>query len=142
MVISGLPGTGKSTVAQAVARHLEAVHLSIDPVEDAMLGAGVRATGVAAYEVVRVMAEQNLRLDRAVVVDAVNDSEAARQTWRRAALDAGVPLRFVLLVMNDGAAHRRRLEGRTCRFENVPEPTWEQAQARATRFEPWSGRSR
>lgn len=88
LVISGLPGIGKSAVASAVAQRLEAVHLSIDPVEDAMLGAGVQqgwTTGVAAYEAVRVMAENNLALGRCVVVDAVNDSEAARDTWRRAA---------------------------------------------------------
>ena len=47
------PATGKSAVALAVAEHLHAVYLSIDPVEDAMLGAGLPAgwtTGVAAYE--------------------------------------------------------------------------------------------
>lgn len=52
IVISGLPGTGKSTVAAALARNLQATHLSIDEVENAMLGAGLSPgfrTGVAAY---------------------------------------------------------------------------------------------
>jgi len=88
IVISGLPGTGKTAVAAGVAARLRAVHLSIDTVEDAMLGAGLAPgwqTGVAAYEATRAAAEQNLALGRDVVVDAVNDSEPARQTWRRAA---------------------------------------------------------
>src|SRR3954451_4266741 len=83
IVISGLPGTGKSAVAAALAARLGAAHLSIDPIEDALLGAGIPRsweTGVAAYEAARVMAEQNLSLGASVVVDAVNDSEPARET--------------------------------------------------------------
>jgi predicted kinase len=74
-----------------------------------------------------------------VVVDAVNDSEPARQTWRRAAQHAAVPLAFVLLVVADEQLHRRRLEGRTRAFRNIAEPTWHEVKARAATFEPWSG---
>ncbi len=74
-----------------------------------------------------------------MVVDAVNDSEPARQTWRRAAQHAAVPLAFVLLVVADEQLHRRRLEGRTRAFRNIAEPTWHEVKARAATFEPWSG---
>lgn len=142
VVISGLPGTGKSAVADAVARRLQAAHLSVDPVENAMLGVGLEsgwATGVAAYEAVRVMAEANLALGRSVVVDAVNDSEAARETWRMAADTTGVTVSFVLLTVPDLAEHRRRLEGRERGFSNIKEPSWNQVRARADAYEPWSG---
>jgi predicted kinase len=141
VVISGLPGTGKSAVARAVAERLHAVHLSVDPVEDAMLGAGLErgwATGVAAYEAVRVMAEENLTLGVGVVVDAVNDSEAARETWRNAARTTATPVPFVLLTVSDAAEHRRRLEGRARGFRNVGEPTWDQVQTRAAEYAPWT----
>ncbi|WP_115923773.1 AAA family ATPase [Calidifontibacter indicus] len=85
IAISGLPGVGKSSIAAAVASRDGAVHLSIDPVEESILACGLPSgwqVGVAAYEAVGAMAEQNLRLGRDVVVDAVNDSEEARQTWR------------------------------------------------------------
>ena len=81
VVVSGLPGTGKSTVAVALARQVRAVHLSIDEVEEAMLGAGLPptfATGVAAYEAVRAAVEQNLALGHHVVVDAVNEKGLPR----------------------------------------------------------------
>jgi predicted kinase len=142
VVISGLPGTGKTTVARAVAEQLSAVHLSIDEVEDALLGAGLErgwTTGVAAYEVVRVLAESNLTLGRTVVVDAVNDSEPARATWPRAARAAGVDVRFVVLVATDEERHRQRLESRGARFSHLPEPTWQDVRARATTCEPWVG---
>lgn len=141
VVISGLPGTGKTAVATEVAREVGGVHLSIDTVEDALLGAGFPhswTTGVAAYEAVRAAAEQNLDLGRIVVVDAVNDSEPARDTWRRAAATAGAPLMFVLLTLNDEVEHRRRLEGRSRNLTNVIEPSWDDVSGRRVSFEPWT----
>jgi predicted kinase len=141
IVISGLPGTGKSAVAAVLADRLRAVHLSIDPIEDALLGAGLARsweTGVAAYEAARVMAERNLTLGRSVVVDAVNDSEPARETWRVAASNARADLAFVLLTLDDSVEHRRRLEGRVRELAHVPEPSWEDVLARAATYAPWA----
>ncbi len=140
-VISGLPGTGKSAVATGIATRLNAVHLSIDTAEDAMLGAGLPTgweTGVAAYEVTRAAAEQNLALGWDVVIDAVNDSEPARQTWRHAAGRAAVPLRFVLLICSNQQEHRRRLDSRRRGMRHLPEPTWDDVETRASGYEPWT----
>jgi predicted kinase len=140
VVVSGLPGTGKSAVAAELAARAGAVHLSVDPIEDALLSAGLPRcweTGVAAYEAARVMAEQNLGLGASVVVDAVNDSEAARATWRVAAANAGVELAFVLLTLDDEAEHRRRLGDRIRELVHVPEPSWTDVLARAAAYEPW-----
>lgn len=140
VVVSGLPGTGKSAVAAQLAARLEAVSLSVDPIEDALLRAGLPRswqTGVAAYEAARAVAEQNLLLGRPVVVDAVNDSKPARDTWRRASATAGIVATFVLLVLDDETEHRRRLAGRGWRLTHVPEPSWDDVRARAAAFEPW-----
>jgi len=140
LVVSGLPGSGKSTVAAALAARWTAVHLSVDDAEDAMLRAGLPQsweTGVAAYEVVRAAAEQNLALHRVVVVDAVNDSAIARRTWSAAARATGTEVRFAVLTAPPPAEHRRRLERRERRLAHLPEPTWEQVEARAAAFAPW-----
>jgi len=141
VVISGLPGTGKSAVAAGLAARCGAVHLSIDPIEDALLGAGLAPsweTGVAAYEAARAAAEQNLAVGLSVVVDAVNDSEQARETWRVAAARSGVGLTFVLLTLTDETEHRRRLAGRTRALAHVPEPSWDEVRARAASYAPWA----
>jgi predicted kinase len=141
IVISGLPGMGKSAVAAALAARLGAAHLSIDPIEDALLGAGLARsweTGVAAYEAARVMAEQNLALGASVVVDAVNDSEPARETWRVAAANARTELALVLLTLDDEAKHRQRLEGRSRDLTHLPEPSWDDVRARAAAYAPWA----
>ena len=140
MVISGLPGVGKTSVAALLAAHLSAVHLSIDAVEESMLACGLPpgwTVGVAAYEAARAMAEQNLRLGHRVVVDAVNDSEEARQTWRNAAAETGAGLDFVHLVASDTQEHKRRLRTRDRGFVQVGEPTWDDVKRRREGYAAW-----
>jgi predicted kinase len=140
VVISGLPGTGKSTAGEAVARRSRAVWLSVDEVEEALLGVGLPSdwtTGVAAYEAVAAAAAENLRLGHVVIVDGVNDSEPARDTWRRAAEAAAAPLVFVLLTPPPEQEHRLRLESRTRNLTHQSEPTWDDVQARAQTYESW-----
>lgn len=142
IVVSGLPGVGKTAVAAAVATRLNGVHLSVDPVEDAMLRCDLPAgwnVGVAAYEAVRTMVEANLALGRVVVVDAVNDSEAARDTWRDAARNTKAALTFAVLTCSDVDEHRRRLEGRTREFSRLPEPSWSQVLNRSRDYVSWTG---
>jgi len=142
IVVSGLPGVGKSEAARRVAAALRAVHLSIDPVEEALLSTGLApgwTTGVAAYEAVRAAAESNLSLGLTVVVDAVNDSEPARETWRRASASTLAPVHWVMISCSDAGEHRRRLEGRERGLSHVVEPTWEEVRNLAAEYALWTG---
>jgi len=141
VVISGLPGVGKTTIAELAAARTGSVHLSIDAVEESILACGLPPgwkVGVAAYEAVRAMAEQNLLLGHAVVIDAVNDSEEARRTWRTAALRTGARIEFVHLVVSDVQEHERRLRGRDRGLSHVGEPTWSDVQRRRDDYAAWS----
>lgn len=141
IVVSGLPGVGKSAVAAELAGHLAATWVSVDPIEEALLRAGLPPgweTGVAAYEAAGAVAAQNLLAGRVVVADAVNDSEPARQAWRTAAAEADAEVRFFLLTLDDDEVHRRRLEGRERAFTRVPEPSWDDVVRRAGSYSPWA----
>lgn len=140
-MLSGLPGVGKTSVAVIVAARTSSVHLSIDAVEDSILACGLPRgweVGVAAYEATRAMAELNLRLGHDVVVDAVNDSDEARQTWRTAAARTGADLHFVHLVLSEEQEHRRRLQGRERGLAHVSEPTWVDVQQRRADYAAWT----
>ncbi|NNU28298.1 AAA family ATPase [Isoptericola sediminis] len=141
IVISGLPGVGKTSVAEIVAARTGSVHLSIDAVEESILACGLprgRHVGVAAYEAVGTMADLNLRLGRKVIVDAVNDSEEARQTWRAAASSNESRIDFVHLVISDALEHERRVTHRDRGFAHVGEPTWADVQHRRASYAAWS----
>lgn len=141
IVISGLPGVGKTSVAEIVAARTESMHLSIDAVEESILTCGLPRgwhVGVAAYEAVGTMAGLNLRLGRTVIVDAVNDSDEARQTWRVAAANNESRLDFVHLVISDALEHERRVTHRDRGLAHVGEPTWADVQHRRANFAAWS----
>ena len=141
VVVSGLPGVGKTSVAARVAARARSVHLSIDAVEESILACGLPSgwqVGVAAYEAARAMAEQNLRLGHDVVIDAVNDSDEARQAWRTAASRTGAHVEFVHLVLSDVQEHERRISGRDHGLVHVGEPTWADVQRRQADYAEWS----
>jgi len=141
VVLSGLPGVGKKSIAEVVAARTGSVHLSIDEVEESILACGLSPrwpVGVAAYEATRAMVERNLRLGHDVVVDAVNDSEGARQTWRTAAARTGAHIDFVHLEISVAHEHERRLSERDRGFTYVGEPTWSDVQRRRADYAAWS----
>ncbi|HET6258335.1 AAA family ATPase [Pseudonocardia sp.] len=141
IVLAGLPASGKSTIARALAVRLPAAVVAVDPIDDAMRRAGIGAdqpTGLAAYMVAEAVAEDVLAAGLPVVVDAVNAVEPARQQWRRLAARRGVPMVVVEVVCPDPGAHRRRLEGRSRGLTDLPEPTWDHVSRRAAEYEPWT----
>jgi len=141
IVLAELPGTGKTTIASALATELAATHASVDDAESAMLAAGIAAeqpTGLAAYVVVEQLARRQLEAGRHVVVDAVNDAPAARQQWRDLAAATAADLRWVEVRLADEAEHRRRLDERDRRLPGrFPEPTWSSVGARRAAFDAW-----
>lgn len=138
IVVSGLPGSGKSALAERLARHLRAPILSVDPIESALLEAGIDrsfATGVAAYNVAQACADQFLATGLDVVVDAVNAVDAARDAWRSLATRHEVPLRVIECVLDPGESSRR-LSGRS-RGLAMGEPSASDLAARAAEWTPW-----
>src|ERR1700722_16782873 len=89
----GLPGTGKSTLAQRLALRTGAVLLRVDEIEAAMRRNNLtpEQTGVAAYSVAHDLAASHLRRGLTVIADAVNAVEAARAGWRELAPHRGGP---------------------------------------------------
>lgn len=84
MIFSGVPGTGKSSLAEHAARQLGAVLLSKDIIEAALRRSEIGSaqnSGWAAYEVMTALAGQQLRLGRSVVLDSVAKTESIRSTW-------------------------------------------------------------
>lgn len=139
VVVGGLPGAGKTTLARTIARELAAAYVRVDAVEAAMWRAGVdraQPTGLAAYVVAHAVAEGSLAAGSAVVVDAVNPVEDARRGWRELAQRLDQPLRVIEVVCSDSREHRRRVERRRPDLEGHAVPTWDEVLAR--KYEPWT----
>ncbi len=127
IVLSGRPGTGKTTIAREVARSLGACYLRVDAAETALARVGIEV-GAGGYAVVHELAVSNLLLGAAVVVDAVNPVAEARASWREAADRAGVRLVNVETVLPDLEEHRRRVEAREADIPGHVVPTWHEVE--------------
>jgi predicted kinase len=126
IVLGGLPGTGKTTVARGVALALGAVHLRIDTIEQALRDSGELKgeVGPAGYLVAYGVAEDNLRLGRTVIADSVNPIELTRAAWRAVAARAGVAAVEIEIVCTDPAEHRRRVATRHTDIAGHRLPNW------------------
>lgn len=124
VIFSGLPGTGKTRIACALVRDVNATYLRIDSIEQALRETGVRVEGEG-YEVAYAVAEDNLRLGRIVVADSVNPLPLTREAWRAVAQRAGTPAIDVEIMCSDPAVHRARVEGRTADIPGHLLPSWQ-----------------
>jgi predicted kinase len=138
IVVSGLPGTGKSTLASGIARARRIPVLSVDPMESALIVAGLAPsfeTGLAAYLIVEAAADSVLAAGIDVVVDAVSSVEPAREMWRRLATNHATPLRVITCVSDEETAWSR-LATRE-RGLALPEPSRDDVRGRAEEWTRW-----
>src|SRR4051794_9213292 len=114
VVVGGLPGVGKTTVARAVAARLGAAHVRIDVFEAALVRQGLVAdqdeVGTHGYDLALAAAETCLQAGAGVVVDAVFPVAAARRPFRELAARSAGPVHWVRLICSDPVEHRRRVE--------------------------------
>ena len=142
--MAGLPGTGKSTVAQQLRERLGYPVVSVDQIESAVLSAGIdsdQPTGLAAYLVAETLAGNVLESDRSIIVDAVNAVSPAREQWVSLAARHGSALTFIEIICSDPVVHRERLEARSRDLPHVSEPTWHAVEQSLDEYDEWVGPS-
>jgi predicted kinase len=139
VVLSGLPGTGKSTIADAIARAWQMPVLAVDAIESAILRAGVARsfeTGLAAYLIAETLADRYLSSGVDPVIDAVNSMDEGRDMWRGLARRHRTELRVIECLLADERIHQERLSRRD-RELALGEPSWADVEARRTEWSSW-----
>jgi predicted kinase len=140
VVLAGRPGTGKTTLAVALARELAAACVRIDSIVDALHQTGLTVdlpSGAApAYPVARNVAASTLQVRTSVVVDAVNPSHEERALWPPLAAEADARLIVLETVLPDSEEHRRRVESRHVLDQRAA--SWSTLEAK--RYDPWDKR--
>jgi predicted kinase len=140
IIVCGLPGTGKSTLAEGITRELKVPVFSVDPIESALLKSGINKsieTGLAAYLVAEKLADEQLQLGMSVVLDSVSAAEEAKRMWRALASKHKVELVIIECICSDSNLHKSRIEQRVRVLHGIPEVTWEDVLERKTEYIQW-----
>lgn len=138
--MAGLPGCGKSSVAEALAKELRCAVLAADPVEASLICDGIPTSELDAkgYHILHAIAAEQLKLGMDVVIDVVNPVEEARQGWQALAKDYTAKLFFIECMCSNEKLHRERIANRVRNIAGMPETTWERVEERRREYAPWN----
>jgi len=136
----GEPGSGKSTIARAIAPRIGAVVLDKDVIKAALLRSGIAEVQAApgAYEVYFAQADDLVRLGHRVILDNPVFWPRVEQRWHALCERAGSPPILIECVCPDQAELSRRLATRLVLESQPREPLAlpRHPGAAATSFQP------
>ena len=145
VVVCGLSGSGKSTVAAALAERTGFTHLNSDRTRKAL--AGLRPTdrggdelytaerSAATYDALHAAARDAFAAGRGVILDGTFQRRAHRDRARTIADAAGAPVLFVECRTAE-AEIRRRLAARAARDDDPSDADWEVYRRQRRNYEP------
>lgn len=142
VVFAGLPGTGKSTLAEGIGRALNIPVFAKDWLEAALRRSGITRemnSGWAGYELLGTLAERQLRLGQSAILDCVLAKEDLRRKWRNLAAQHGAAFHAIECLCSDEALHRSRVEGRERGIPGWYELEWAEVERVREYYEPWQG---
>ncbi len=144
IVFSGLPGTGKSTLAETTAKQLNIPVFAKDWLEAALLRNGLQSTssdrslGYVGYELLTVLAERQLMLGQSVILDSVASTQAIRNTWKELSKIYGADWRAIECLCSDEAIHRSRLSARNRNIPGWHELSWSNVKKVKQYYQAWN----
>jgi predicted kinase len=145
IIFSGLPGTGKSTLAEAVGRDLGIPVFAKDWLEATLLRSELKSKnkekslGFAGYELLTTLAERQLILGQSVILDSVAASSAIRSTWRKLSDQYGGDHYVIECICSDESLHRVRLKERRRNIPGWHELEWSEVERVKRYYVPWEG---
>jgi predicted kinase len=137
VIIGGLPGTGKSTLAVALGDRLDALVINRDVIEASLWRSGIGhddSARRAANDLLATLADDALGQGRSLIVDSVFGEVERRDQLLATAAAHGEACRLFECVCSNDAVHRSRIEGRRRGIEGWYELEWSDVLATRARY--------
>ncbi|GAA1680153.1 hypothetical protein GCM10009830_28980 [Glycomyces endophyticus] len=141
IAFTGLPGTGKSTLSERLARTLRIPVFAGDWMMGALTPYRIlddldRDAFISLHDhVLETLALRQLLLDQSAVTDSVLSDATARK-WAGTAAEHGARLRVIECVCSEVDLHRSRLEGRVRGIPGWHEIGWDHVERLQTWLPP------
>lgn len=129
-ILSGLPGSGKSTLSQFLAKKYKIPYIQIDTIEQGLRDLYHIEVVTEGYELSYRIAAEQLRLGVNIIVDSCNPINLTRITWETVAKNNHSVVINIEVICSDKKEHRHRIENRIVDIEHLKSPTWEDVENR------------
>jgi predicted kinase len=139
VILGGLPGVGKTTIARELARQIGAMHIRIDSIEQAIrdcMPVVPPSLDEAGYRIGYAIARDNLRIGHTVIADSVNPLLITRDAWLQVGQKAQACMIEIEVICSDSHEHRSRVETRLRDISGLRLPTWKEIISRE--YHPWN----
>ena len=144
IIFAGLPGTGKSALAEILGATLGIPVFAKDWLEATLLRSGLkpvteeRSLGSAGYELLTVLAERQLMLGQSVILDSVAGTRSIRGTWRQLSERYEADRRVIECICSDESLQRARLLDRKRNIRGWHELEWSEVERVKQYYRPWN----
>ena len=135
-IFSGLPGAGKSTIAQSLSRSFNCAYVRVDTIEQSLrnlCGIEVYDEG---YRLAQLIASDNLNQGVSVVADSCNPIALTRSDWEKAAIDNHANFINIEIICSDANEHKCRIENRNSTIDGLVLPSWNKVKNHE--YQKWS----
>lgn len=141
IVMSGLPGTGKSTLATVISKATHLPLISPDVIKESLIKDGKLSDyrdGSLTWQVATREAEKQLRQGSSIIIDAINAEAAAKETWITLASRLHAQIIVIECYVSDSVIHKSRIKNRKKNLIGIPEVDWDWVENRRLAYTHWN----
>jgi len=143
IVFSGLPGTGKSALAESVGRELGIPVFAKDWLEATFLQCELvpankeKSLGSAGYELLTLLARRQFMLGQSAILDSVASTESIRSAWKQLSVEYDALWYVIECICSNENIHRARLKTRQRHIPSWHELEWSDVERVKNYYAPW-----